>query len=359
MKKKFFPILIFGVIFVVAIFAGFIALKILKSPVVSNKNADSAKISEVKIEIPYGTSLASASALLKEENLIRNEKIFYYSARIPQFRKFLFPKSDISNFSLKSGVYHIKNDMEIPQILELLTSGQPGYVKISVPEGYTLRKIADLLEENKICDKEDFLNLSKDKLFLENYKIPGETCEGYLFPDTYFFTLGMTAKSVIATMIDNFFEKIKTIEGLSEQNPEELFYTVRLASIVEREYRVASEAPLIASVFKNRLKKNIGLYSCATIVYILTEIQGQPHPERILIQDTKINSPYNTYKYAGLPPGAISNPGLVALDACANTPKTNYYYFQVADSQEGNHVFTTSFEEHIEQHNFVSKKAAN
>ena len=168
----------------------------------------------------------------------------------------------------------------------------------------------------------------------------------------------MKTETVICSMLDNFFEKINTIPNLSEKNPEDLFYTVRLASIVEREYRLEEEAPLIASVFQNRLRRNIGLYSCATVVYILTELQGRPHPDRILIEDTKIDSPYNTYKYAGLPPGAISNPGVVALSAATNTPKTNYYYFQIADAQTGRHVFTKSFEEHIENHNLVSKKAA-
>ncbi|MCF0242006.1 MAG: endolytic transglycosylase MltG, partial [Treponema sp.] len=130
---------------------------------------------------------------------------------------------------------------------------------------------------------------------------------------------------------------------------------VILASIVEKEYRVPEEAPLIASVFKNRMKQNIGLYSCATIVYILTEIQGNSHPSRILIEDTKIDSPYNTYKWAGLPPGPISNPGITALNAVINTPKTNYYFFQIKDAGKGSHVFTTTFDEHIENHNLSVK----
>ena len=102
--------------------------------------------------------------------------------------------------------------------------------------------------------------------------------------------------------------------------------------------------------FKNRLKHNIGLYSCATIVYIITEIQGKPHPERILTKDTKIDSPYNTYKWAGLTPGPISNPGLTALDAATNTPKTPYFFFQVENEKTGKHVFTETFEEHKINH---------
>lgn len=109
-------------------------------------------------------------------------------------------------------------------------------------------------------------------------------------------------------------------------SPSELHEFVTLASVVEREYRVKSEAPLISSVFTNRLKHGIGLYSCATIEYILTEIQGKPHPDRITYDDLKIDSPYNTYKWAGLPAGPISNPGLVAFSAALNPAKTDYYF---------------------------------
>ena len=357
MKKsiKISIIILFILFFIFGL--GFFLLYTVSRPPVDSNNPKN-EILEVRIEVPYGMSIYQISSVLKENKLIRNEKLFYYCARFPQIRKFLFPKNSDLDFSLKSGVYYVKNDMKIPEILELLSSGQQEYIKISIPEGFTISKIAELLEENRVCSKTDFINISKDKNLLSKYQIPADSCEGYLFPDTYFFTLGMKTETVICSMLDNFFEKIKTIPNLSEKNPEDLFYTVRLASIVEREYRLEEEAPLIASVFQNRLRYNIGLYSCATVVYILTEFEGRPHPDRILIEDTKIDSPYNTYKYAGLPPGAISNPGVVALSAATNTPKTNYYYFQIADAQTGRHVFTKSFEEHIENHNLVSKKAA-
>jgi UPF0755 protein len=133
---------------------------------------------------------------------------------------------------------------------------------------------------------------------------------------------------------------------------------VILASIVEREYRVASEASLIASVFTNRIKENWGLYSCATIEYIITEIEGRPHPDVITAEDTQINSPYNTYKWAGLPPGPISSPGLVALNAACNPADTDYYYFRVADSAVGRHYFSENFSEHIDIGRQTTKKAA-
>ena len=182
---------------------------------------------------------------------------------------------------------------------------------------------------------------------MEKYQIPADSLEGYLFPDTYFFNPSMDAKAVVSMMADNFFDRIKTIQGLSEKSPSEIFDILIMASIVEREYRVESEAPLIASVFYNRLEDNVGFYSCATIEYIITEILGRPHPDVITYEDLQINSPYNTYKWAGLPPSPISNPGLVALSAAANPPKTDYYYFTLTNAEKGTHAFTKSFGSHI------------
>lgn len=311
---------------------------------------------EVRVEIPYGISVMNVAKLLKEENLIRNEKIFYYMARWPQLRNICFPDESEQSFSLKSGIYTIKNNLNIAQIQTLLSSGQQEYIKVSIPEGLTITKIAALLESNRICDSEDFINKAKNAEIAQKYGIPANSCEGYLFPDTYYLTVGMSGEAIVDLMVNNFFEKIKEVENLSEKSPNDLFEVVKLASIVEREYRVKDEAPLIASVFKNRLRRTIGLYSCATVEYVLTEIEGRPHPERILIEDTRIDSPYNTYLYAGLPPGPISNPGLVSLDASTNTPKTKYYFFQIVDADEGRHVFSESFEEHKINHNLSVKK---
>jgi len=352
-KKISIIILSIVLLLLAAGIAGFCYVKKLAEPVVSGEYS----VKE-RIEIPFGVSVNSVSHILKEKGLIKSDKLFYYCARYPQIKKILFKNNADFNFTLKSGIYYIQNNMNICEIQELLSSGQQEFIKVSIPEGYTITKIAEILEEKGICKKSDFVTVCKTLPICEKYNIPGENCEGYLFPDTYFLTANMPALDVASLMIDNFFEKIKTVPGLSDKNPEDLYYTVRLASIVEREYRIEEEAPLIASVFKNRLKYNIGLYSCATIVYIITEIEGKPHPDRIFISDTKIDNPYNTYLWAGLPPGAISNPGLVALNASTNTPKTDYYYFQVADVDAGRHVFSKSFEDHIDNHNLYTKKVS-
>lgn len=319
---------------------------------VSSSNTD-----DIRLEIEYGTSIYTISQLLKEENLIRNQQLFYYAVRYPKVLKFLYPAESVTeNIELKSGIYHLNPSMNYAQIVKALSSGQQEYIKVSIPEGLTISKIGEILEEKGICNQKDFKSFCYNQQLLNKYNIPASSLEGFLFPDTYFFTSNMKIESVIDMMVSNFFDKISTIDSLKGISMDDLYYKVKLASIVEREYRIADEAPLIASVFVNRLKYNIGLYSCATVEYILTEIEGRPHPERILIEDTKIDSPYNTYKYAGLPPTPISNPGMVALNAAANPAKTKYYFFQIIDPQEGRHVFTTTFDEHVESHNLYTKK---
>lgn len=351
MKKKLAVLMILFLLLLAFLAGGAILLKKLGAPVSADNQT------KVRFEVPSGMSISEAGAKLSSNGLIRNQKLFYYTARYPKLKNFLYGKGADKPFILRSGIYYISPSMNIADIQQELSSGQQEYIKVSIPEGLTISKIAAELEENGICPAADFISLCKDEAFAAKHNIKGLTCEGFLFPDTYFLTAGMTAEAVADIMIENFFEKLKTIPSLAEKNDAEIFQIVTLASIVEREYRVEDEAPLIASVFKNRLRRDIGLYSCATVEYIITEIQGRPHPDRILIEDTKIDDPYNTYKWAGLPPGPISNPGLVALRASADTPKTDYYFFQVVDPAAGRHVFTTTFDDHIQSHNLYTKKS--
>lgn len=345
MKKKVIVPISILCVFVLLFVGIYFIIRFQCSKVSSEQNAI-----EIKIEIPYGEKTLNVAKKLEENHIIKNADLFYHSATKPNIFQIFYSDDLPQNFILKSGTYTVNSSMSTPQILKMLSSGQTEYVKVSIPEGLTIKKIASILEENRICSADDFIKICNGTTLAQSYNIPFYSVEGYLFPDTYYLNLGMSAESVAKIMIDNFFEKIKQVPNLSEKNNKELNDIVILASIVEREYKLDEEAPLIASVFKNRISQNIGLYSCATIEYIITEIQGKPHPEQILISDTKIDSPYNTYKWAGLTPGPISNPGLVALNATTNTPKTNYYFFQVDDEQKGNHIFTHTFEEHKENH---------
>lgn len=285
------------------------------------------------LRIPSGRGIKQVAQELSENGIIRSSEIFYLKAKL-------------QNFKMKAGRYEVSNTMSVDEIFNLLESGKQVHITVSIPEGLTVSQIAKLLEESDvILSAEKFIAESKSPEFLAEYSIPADNAEGYLFPDTYFFNPAMDEKDVLHRLADNFFKKLDELEIPSE-NPKELFELVTLASIVEREYRRAEEAPLIASVFLNRLKYNIGLESCATIVYIITEEKGRPHPEKVSYEDLKIDSRYNTYKWAGLPPGPISNPGAVALKAVAKPAKTDYFYFRVADSTAGTHHFSSSLEEH-------------
>lgn len=303
-----------------------------------------------KINVPAGTTVKQVAETLETEKFIRSAKVLYAAVRFGLFDR-------EHNFTLKSGTYTIRSSMSMKEIYTLLQSGQNEYITVSIPEGLTKTKISRILEEKKVCSSEKFLSACSNEKILSEYKIPGKNFEGYLFPDTYFFIENMDAEEVLRIMVDNFYSKISQIPAFIGIDEKKLHDTVILSSIVEREYRIKEEAPVIASVFTNRLKYNIGLYSCATIEYILTEIQGLPHPEKITYKDLKINSPYNTYMWAGLPEGPISNPGTVALEATSTPAKTNYFFFVLTDPTTGRHTFSKNFDEHkaAENTNYVSK----
>lgn len=326
-KRLIFTLLI--LLMTAAAASGFIVLYLLK-PVSINSEAETQKI-----VISRGLSAKSIGVMLYEKKLIRSPLLFYAAARY-------------SGTVIKAGVYQISPDMQYMEILKLLEKGKDAQIIVSIPEGLTISRIGSLLEQKGVASAADFISASRDPLILEKYAIPSESAEGYLFPDTYYLQPDMSPSQAVSIMIENFFTKVKSIPALEDKTNTELFYVVRLASIVEREYRRADEAPLIASVFANRLRYNIGLYSCATIVYIVTEIEGRDHPERITEKDTRIESPYNTYLYAGLPPSPISNPGLTALKAAADPPRTEYYYFRLIDETSGTHTFTKNFDDHKE-----------
>ena len=349
-KNRFFSFLVtcFGCL-VLAALACALAFRISLSAPDSKNEAK-----EVRVEIPNGSSAAKIAEILVENGLIRSDRAFYLAVRFPalSFRK--------ETPLLQSGYYSFNSSMNAYRIMDILESGLQDSVKVAVPEGYTIKKIAALLEKNEICSAEDFVTACYNPTLLEKYKVPSHSFEGFLFPDTYFFAPEMGAEKVLSLMVEAFFDRVSEIPYFAEKSPSEFYDALVLASIVEREYRVADEAPLIASVFKNRIDAGVGLYSCATIEYIITEIQGKPHPDVITYDNLKIDSPYNTYKWAALPPTPISNPGMVALRAAANPPETDYFYFTLTDSEAGSHTFSKSFNAHVKAGTqFKTKKSEN
>lgn len=318
------------------------SLKFLTGGRDSEENAVS-----LRLKIEQGDSARKIAALLENEKIIKNKTAFYLLARFPNLGS-LVSGQEAKIFCVKAGVCDLKSSMDAGRIYKELSSGREELVSVSIPEGLTISKIAKRLEKALICPAKDFREAAKGM-------------EGFLFPDTYSLAPGCGAEKAVKIMAENFYQKISGVPSLSAMrgDKEKLNKTVTLASIIEREYRSADEAPLIASVFTNRIKKGIGLYSCATVEYVITEVLGRPHPDIITYDDLKIQSPYNTYLNAGLPPSPICNPGLVALKAAAEPAQTDYYYFQLMDEAAGRHVFTKTLSEHVQQGAiFKTKRAA-
>jgi UPF0755 protein len=257
---------------------------------------------------------------------------------------------------IKSGTYKLEANLSQIAIHRLLISGKQILQRVTIREGVTLSKAAAALEDAGVCSAADFLSAARNPEIIGAYKIPNLTMEGYLFPDTYFFPMGYPAEDVIKSMADTFFRRIELIyPSVVNITARELNEKVIIASIVEREYRIAEEAPLMAGVFYNRLRINMGLQSCATVEYIITEIMGLPHPRIITTQDTEIRNPYNTYVWAGLPPGPVSMPGAVALNAAFFPERTEYFYFRLEDVASGKHYFSRTLDEHISAGRLVPK----
>ena len=308
-------------------------------------------------EIPSGMSVRAISAALEEKGLIRDANVFYIVSRVGKFcYRYLGGKND---FALKSGSYNLNSSMDMLEIMSVLHTGKQEDIIVVIPEGLTLSKIASIVASHDVCSEEGFITSAKDKSIIEDYGFDAESLEGCLFPDTYFFVRDMESEKVVRMMVDNFFAHVGEIGELKDVERKDLYQKVILASIVEREYRVAEEAPMIASVFYNRLQKNMRLQSCATIEYIITEIEGLPHPDVIHYKDLYRESPYNTYREKGLPPSPIANPGFVALKAVAKPADTNYYYFRLTDEQKGSHTFSETFDEHTTVNIAYKTKAAN
>lgn len=260
--------------------------------------------------------------------------------------------------AVQAGFFRLPADATTGAILDLLVTGVHETLPITIPEGWTSSRIAAHLEQRGITGAAEFRAAVNSPELMPSYGIEAASAEGYLFPDTYHFPRGYPAEAAARSMIDTFFDRLAELQPAPPPAAAALHDSVILASIIEREYRVASEAPIIASVFVNRLRSNVRLESCATVVYVITEILGAEHPERIYDADLEIESAFNTYRNRGLPPGPIANPGLVALQAALRPAETDFRYFVVKDPATGAHHFSRVLSEHSEARFIYLKQVA-
>jgi UPF0755 protein len=287
------------------------------------------------LEVRKGESARSVGRRLEQAGLIRNRYFWQMLNRI--YRDYL-----------KSGYYQLEIPATQLAIRNTLVTGSSLLTRVTIPEGSTLKKTARILEDNGVCPADEFLAAAADPAIISRYHIPGASMEGYLFPDTYLFPPEYPAARAVETMADTFFRRFREIGGnTAGMEPAKLDRIVIIASIVEREYRVTGEAAQMAGVFYNRLGIGMALQSCATVEYVITEVQGRPHPEVLSTRDTEIRHPYNTYVFPGLPPGPICAPGEVALRAALYPAESSYLYFRLVNPASGRHYFSRTLDDHI------------
>ncbi|MEK9657408.1 MAG: endolytic transglycosylase MltG [bacterium] len=297
------------------------------------------------VDINKGSSVYHISKRLKKQGVIRSSTVFYYYVRF-------FAKDK----HLRAGSFRLSSSQSLVRIVELLQedSGVAALVKVGIPEGYSIRDIAQVLDKKGMFELEAFYqyaSVQAKDIFVAEFPflkdIPVNTLEGYLFPDTYFFAKGDSMEVVIRTMLREFernivktWQEAEVVKGMPKARFD--FHRVlTIASLIEKEAAVGSEMPLISSVFYNRLKKRMPLASDPTVVYAL----GKSYKKRVYYKDLKIDSPYNTYKYSGFPPSAIASPGLAAFKASL-APVSSPYLFFVATTG-GAHYFSKTYVEHL------------
>jgi len=243
---------------------------------------------------------------------------------------------------LHAGEYEFARGMSLLEILRKLEAGRVITHQVTVPEGFTAADVARLLAGERLVDIERFKVLVADPGFVDSLGLPGESLEGYLFPDTYRLTRGMGEEEIIRVMVSRFLQAVpKDIEDQAERLGLDIHGVVTLASLIEKEAKLDRERPLVSAVFHNRLRRNMPLQSDPTAIY------GAPGPRRrITTLDLRRNTPYNTYLRAGLPPGPIANPGRASLLAALNPAPVNFLYFVA--KKDGSHFFSRTLEQHAE-----------
>lgn len=285
----------------------------------------------IRVIIPRGSTFAAATDSLKHAALVSSPFLFRTYAR--------FKKEDRN---IKPGTYLLKRGTPWADILSALNGGKGLVNTITIPEGFGLIQIVPVLAESLGVPVDSVNAAVRDSAMRARVGATAETLEGYVFPDTYAFPVGTTARDAVLEMVKRFEREWKPewnarLDSIGLDRNK----AVTLASIVEREARRPEERPVIAAVYLNRLRVGMLLQADPTVQFALGR-----HTPRVLLKDLEVDSPYNTYKYPGLPPGPIGSPGNPSLVAALNPAKVDYLYFVAAP--DGHHEFRKTLLEHEE-----------
>ncbi len=315
------------------VLAGVVAAVIALSAVISALDDGT-----VTVRVKKGTPTKEIAQILKDEGVIHSKTWFLLRLALSEY-----------NGKLQHGTFKVDKNDSIGEIIEILaTKGEKkNTVTLTIPEGYSIERIKARVTDMGLCTDAEFenaLRASYDYPFLKS--IPQNKniryrLQGFLYPSTYEFYSDATAETVIKTMLSEF-EKQTASLGISG---ERMFETITKASIIEREAKVDSERAKIAGVIENRLTKDMLLQIDATVVYAISD--GMYDVERVFYKDLESGSPYNTYKYKGLPAGPICCPGLKSIQAAVNPEKHNYLFYHTDTARnDGSHIFTETYSQH-------------
>lgn len=284
--------------------------------------------SETFVEVAPGTSAVRIGKLLESAGIVRSRYAFDL---VRSWRR----------GTLRAGEYRFDHPAPVMEVYERIERGDVYTKAVTVPEGATMFDIAARLEQAGFGTQQDFLTEARRQTALIADLDPAaKSLEGYLFPDTYHFSRKATPEQIAMAMVKRFRQAAAQV-GLTGN----LHKVVTIASLVERETAVDAERPVVASVFENRLAKNMPLMTDPSVIYGL-ELQQQWRGS-IYASDLKRDTPYNTYLHAGLPPGPVANPGIPSLRAAMAPAQTNYLYFVAAgENPQGKSMFATTLEEH-------------
>jgi UPF0755 protein len=284
---------------------------------------------EARVIVPRGASLRVAADSLARAGVVQNATLFRLYAKLRQHDR-----------SIQAGTYVFKRGISWGEVLADLMGGKGLVRSITIPEGWSLGQIVPQLARVLGAPVDSVQAAVRDTALLHALDVPTATLEGYLFPDTYVFPEGTTPRQAVSVMVARY-GKVWQPEWNQQLQKQAMSRNdvMSLAAIVEKEARRAEERPVIAAVYLNRLKTGMRLQADPTVQYAL----GQ-HVSRVLYKHLEVDSPYNTYRYAGLPPGPIASPGKPAIVAALYPANVPYRYFVAFP--DGHHEFTTSFAQH-------------
>lgn len=289
-------------------------------------------IHEVLIEIKNGDSAFSIAEKLYDNGIIRSKFWFYVYVRFTGISR-----------NLSYGKYLFYGEYSLLKVIRKIKSGEIYLRKITIPEGYSIKKVSNRLARKGFVDIDVFRDLCNDSTFaksLTGFSIP--TLEGFLYPQTYYFPEDVKEDYIIRHLVRRFFLETAELDFAPNENLN-FYETIILASIVEKEAYFADEKPLIASVYLNRIESGLKLQADPTVAYILDN-SGLTR-SKIYYRDLEIDSPYNTYKYRGLPPTPICSPSISSINAVLNPEESDYFFFFA--NRKGRHIFSQTYNQHL------------